>query len=191
MRSRRLLTHTSPSTEYFVDIRRPADGADSGAIDFIATRGDSKPWINPGLYSLYAASDTEVANAPSAAESGNIEITSSDLLEDSEPISAIVGRSAARCVTRGNKGAWITIDLLRCRLRPTAYSLKHYAASDVEALRWWKLEVLALVASQLAHSSSVSISGLQDRSQLVHFVGSQRRYIVVRSMYDSELANRE
>lgn len=52
VRYERLLILVSPSTEYFVDIRRPTDGADSGAIDFISTRGDSKPWINPGLYVL-------------------------------------------------------------------------------------------------------------------------------------------
>jgi len=74
------------------------------------------------------------------AEAGLIAVTSSTLMHDSMPASAIVGNEVVRCCTKPLPNSWFEVDFRQYRVAPTHYSLRHYASWDVEALRSWVLE---------------------------------------------------
>ena len=74
------------------------------------------------------------------AEAGLVGVSSSPLLENSEPASAIVGNRVVRCSTKPALNSWFEIDFKQHRVAPTHYSLRHYATWDTEALRHWTLE---------------------------------------------------
>ena len=92
-----------------------------GLIYAIATDRHSHPWRNP-------------------ADSRRVAVTASSLLEDSAPLSAVVGLDVVRCVTQPRPHSWMALDLLDKTLLLTAYTLRHYASWDIEALRTWRLE---------------------------------------------------
>lgn len=71
---------------------------------------------------------------------GLIRVSSSSLMDDSTPLSAVVGRDTVRCVTRPLPQSWIAVDLLDKTVLPTEYSVRHYSTWDSEALRSWRFE---------------------------------------------------
>lgn len=93
----------------------------NGLIYYIASRGGFGDYENPAL-------------------NGFIDVNSSELADDSEPLFSIVGDETVRCVTKSQVDAWMSIDLKERRINPTHYSLRHYATWDTEALRDWTLE---------------------------------------------------
>ena len=93
----------------------------NGVLYAIATDRHSHPWRNP-------------------AENHRVAVTASSILEDSAPLSAIVGLDVVRCVTQPRPQSWIALDLIDKTLLLTAYTLRHYASWDIEALRTWRLE---------------------------------------------------
>ena len=93
----------------------------SGVLYAIATERHTQPWQNP-------------------VDSRRVAVSSSSLLDDSAPLSAVVGQDVVRCVTQPRPHSWIALDLLDKTLLLTAYTLRHYASWDIEALRNWRLE---------------------------------------------------
>eukprot|EP01083_Nonionella_stella_P159539 520531_1 len=96
----------------------------NGIIYWLGTRGDTQQWQNPAQM----------------AYSTPITVQSTPLMEDSQPISAICGRSLVRCVTQDKENAYWLLNFGTMRVRPTHYTLKHYSSWDIECLRNWKLE---------------------------------------------------
>lgn len=74
------------------------------------------------------------------ADAGLLGVSSSPLLEDSAPASAIVGNQVVRCCTKPALNSWFEIDFKQHRVAPSHYSLRHYSSWDTEALRHWTLE---------------------------------------------------
>jgi len=93
----------------------------NGILYWLGTRGGSTGWTNP-------------------AESGLVSVTSSEVLDNSKPISAICGRDLVRCVTKEKVNAFWMIDFKNMKVNVTGYTLKHYASWNIEALRSWKVE---------------------------------------------------
>jgi len=91
-----------------------------------------------GIVAHLAGRPKQVYRNP--AEAGLLEVSSSPLLADSAPASAIVGNQVVRCSTRPVLNAWFEVDFKQHRVAPTHYSLRHYASWDAEALRSWTLE---------------------------------------------------
>lgn len=115
--------NTRPSTEpdpvaSFVHTA-PFDG--NGLVHHLTTNGGTRGYLNP-------------------ATTGLARVTSSAMMADSEPATAVLGDAAVRCVTRPVSNAWIAIEFPGIRLRPDHYSLRHYDSWDTEALRSWRLE---------------------------------------------------
>jgi SPRY domain/Sad1 / UNC-like C-terminal len=105
-----------------INVANPLDAFDShGIIFFLGTRGGSQAFSNP-------------------AEMGELIVTASGIMKDSEPPSAIVGNKAVRCVTAPHKSPWFSIDFKNRRVSPTHYSLRHYSTWDTEVIRNWRLE---------------------------------------------------
>jgi len=98
---------------------RDFDG--NGLIEFLATKCNTQQWQNP-------------------AQLGVLSIRTSGLMHDSAPLHCVVGKQAVRMVTKPNKHAWVVIDLHDYAIRPTHYTLRHYASWDTEALRNWRFE---------------------------------------------------
>jgi len=108
---------------------------ENGILYYIGTRGYTKPWENP-------------------MEIGEVNVTMSSIKEDSAPASSIVGRTPVKCATQEGKeptstdekdrekerGEWVLIDFKKRMVRPTHYTLRHYEASDYDALRNWVLD---------------------------------------------------
>ena len=109
---------SSSSSDHFV-YRYDLD--QNGLLYSIATERHTQPWRNP-------------------AESRRVAVTASSVLEDSAPLSAVVGLDVVRCVTQPRPNSWMALDLLDKTLILTAYTLRHYASWDIEALRNWRLE---------------------------------------------------
>eukprot|EP01084_Bolivina_argentea_P100315 180137_1 len=101
------------------DYSRDFDG--KGLVHFLATKCNTQQWQNP-------------------AKMGALRLRTSGLMHDSAPLSDVVGRAAKRCVTKPLKNAWICIDFLDYAIKPTRYTLRHYASWDTEALRNWRFE---------------------------------------------------
>ena len=97
------------------------DFDNNGLVNFLATKCNTQQWQNP-------------------AQLGFISIRSSGLMHDSHPAHCVVGRQSVRCVTKPLKHAWIIIDFNDYAIKPTRYTLRHYASWDTEALRNWRLE---------------------------------------------------
>ncbi len=74
------------------------------------------------------------------ADAGLLSVSSSPLLEDSAPASAIVGNQVLRCCAKPALNSWFEIDFKQHRVAPSHYSLRHYSSWDTEALRNWTLE---------------------------------------------------
>eukprot|EP01083_Nonionella_stella_P091043 254450_1 len=72
---------------------------------------------------------------------GRVAVSASSWMDDSHDASAIVGRQAVRCVTKPlDGGSHIVVDFLDRTIRPSHYTLRHYASWDTEALRSWNFE---------------------------------------------------
>lgn len=70
----------------------------------------------------------------------NPQIRYASLAATSVPATAIVGRTAVRCVSAAAENQWFIVDFLGRLIRPTYYTLRHYSSYNVEALRSWRLE---------------------------------------------------
>jgi len=76
------------------------------------------------------------------ADLGLVRVRCSELAKDGAPINAVVGRDVVRVVSVPKPNQWFVVDFTPSgyRVRPTAYTLRHYVSWDLEALRNWKLE---------------------------------------------------
>ena len=97
------------------------DFDNNGLVYFLATKCNTQQWENP-------------------VQLGFISVRTSGLMHDSHPAHCVVGRKSVRCVTKSLKHAWIVIDFHDYAIKPSGYTLRHYASWDTEALRNWKLE---------------------------------------------------
>jgi len=93
----------------------------NGLLYFLGTRFGTAPWQNPAKIDI-------------------VKVTSSRLVRDSQPASAIVGRKMVRCACRPENNNWFCVDLQEYFVLPTKYTLRHYSSWDVECLRTWVLE---------------------------------------------------
>jgi len=80
------------------------------------------------------------ASYSNPADIGMVTVTSSSLMSDSQPLSALVGRMSTRCVTKPHQRSWMAINVKDVKMRLTHYTLRHYNSWDTEALRYWNLE---------------------------------------------------
>eukprot|EP00457_Paulinella_chromatophora_P000814 gb/GEZN01000814.1/.p1 GENE.gb/GEZN01000814.1/~~gb/GEZN01000814.1/.p1 ORF type:complete len:1063 (-),score=123.04 gb/GEZN01000814.1/:329-3517(-) len=92
-----------------------------GFLYWLGTNGLTEPWQNPH-------------------DAGKVMVTTSGMLENSAPASAMVGRATVRCVTKFHERAWVQFDIKDKWLKPSAYSLKHYDSWDTECLRDWDFQ---------------------------------------------------
>eukprot|EP01083_Nonionella_stella_P082932 229111_1 len=92
----------------------------NGLVHFLATNCNTQQWQNPAI-------------------SGALRLGTSGLMDDSEPLHTVVGRTTKRCVTKPLKNAWISIDFLDYAIKPKRYRLRH-SGSWPEALRNWRFE---------------------------------------------------
>lgn len=127
--------------------QRVAENARSSPPDFIRTdlgRGGktfaytSDFDTNGVMYYLGSHGKTQAFSNPCMA--GFVTVTCSDLANDSEPVSAAVGRETVRCVSKPVKNSWFCFELRNLTLCPTMYTLRHYSSWDTECLRSWVLE---------------------------------------------------
>ena len=97
------------------------DSGDTGGIlYFLATDGYKNAWTNPH--------DAKIVTA-----------SASSLGPSSRSASAVVGRTAVRCVTRDATKQWFQVDLgSTYSALPTHYTLRHYSSAGQECLRHWK-----------------------------------------------------
>jgi hypothetical protein len=77
----------------------------NGILYFIGTGGGTRPWSNP-------------------CESRLVVVTSSPLMRDSTPCSAVVGREVVRCVTLAEPNAFFAVDLVNKWVVPSHYTLR-------------------------------------------------------------------
>ena len=99
----------------------------NGIIYYLGSDGGTREWRNPAMPQI-----------------GKVRVRPSTLMHDSAPAHAAVGRETVRCVTKPVKDSYFEIDFRPRKIRPTHYSLRHYATWDTEALRYWTFEVLYL-----------------------------------------------
>ena len=97
----------------------------SGICYFLGCRFGHSPYQNPAELGLIRITCSELSMQPPGA-----------------PISAVVGRDVVRVVSVPKPNQWFCIDLTPSgqRVRPSAYTLRHYSSWDLEALRNWKFE---------------------------------------------------
>ena len=112
---------TPPPQGPFRRFVHQSDFDDNGILHWLGTKAGTTGWTNP-------------------AESGLVSVTSSELMGNSTPITAICGKELVRCVTQEKVNAFWMLDFKNMRINPTHYTLKHYASWNIEALRNWKLE---------------------------------------------------
>ena len=75
------------------------------------------------------------------AEIKLVTLATSKRKQDSTAVSNVIGRFATRCVSEPEEAAWFSIDFgKQLKIKPTAYTLRHYTSWDTEALRNWNLE---------------------------------------------------
>ncbi len=73
-------------------------------------------------------------------ECGYIKLNASKWKTDSKPIQYVVGRESVRAVNDYDENGYIIIDFQSIKIKPRAYTLRHYSSWDTEALRNWNLE---------------------------------------------------
>lgn len=76
----------------------------------------------------------------SPAVLGIIEVRASSVTSDSAPPGALLARQLLRFTTKPEKQSWVSFDFGKHVIRPSHYTLRHYASWDVEALRNWVFE---------------------------------------------------
>jgi hypothetical protein len=82
----------------------------NGIIWALATCHGTRPWVNP-------------------MDAGLLRIHASSIMEDSAPLSSLVGRDLVRCVTKPIPHSWLVFDFLSDkRIHLTHYTLKHYSS---------------------------------------------------------------
>eukprot|EP01084_Bolivina_argentea_P250941 420657_1 len=69
-----------------------------------------------------------------------INLQASKWKSDSESIANVIGRDAVRCLCDEDANGYIIIDFKTLKIKPTAYTLRHYISWDIEALRNWNFE---------------------------------------------------
>lgn len=104
-----------------LDFTYQSDFDGNGLVSHLATNGRQEPYINP-------------------VRRGLAKTSSSSLVNDSQPSSAILGNASVRCVTKPISNSWFAVEFPNSSIRPTYYSLRHYSSWDTEALRNWELQ---------------------------------------------------
>ena len=56
----------------------------------------------------------------------------SSMAYDSKPKHELFGRIGARCILKQQSSSWFSINLQKYKIRPTHYTLRHYASWDVK-----------------------------------------------------------
>ena len=98
-----------------------SDFDENGILYHIGTDGGKSEYKNPST-------------------TGKVRVLASSKHSTSAPMNFITGRSVVRCVTNSLNDQWIQVDLLDKTAVINAYTLRHYASYDTEALRNWRLE---------------------------------------------------
>jgi len=94
----------------------------SGILYYLGTnRWTQKTWSNP-------------------ATTGLIQLSSSEMNPDSQPLHCFVGRTACRALLANIPNSWFIIDFKDHVVVPRHYSLRHYSSQDSHALRHWRYE---------------------------------------------------
>ena len=100
---------------------KSSEPGEDGIIYHLATKGKTQPWCNPH-------------------DAGIVTVTAASIHDDS-PVSAVVGRTAVRCVSRPEEKQWFSVKFPDdCHILPSHYQLRHYISSKTEALRSWRFE---------------------------------------------------
>ena len=97
-----------------------SDFDDNGIIHWLGTNRGTSSWMNPADRGLVVVDGTKKAS-------------------NGLDYKHVLGKQVVRCATDGVERAYITIDLKNVYVKPTKYSLRHYASHDTEALRTWEL----------------------------------------------------
>ena len=87
-----------------------------GVFFYLGTCGKTQVWSNP-------------------AEAGFVKIATSGAMEDSAPLSALVGRDLVRIVSKPVRNSWFSWELIDLQLCMTHYTLKHYNSWDTGQTR--------------------------------------------------------
>ncbi|SPQ96010.1 unnamed protein product (mitochondrion) [Plasmodiophora brassicae] len=119
--------NTSSSRSVFTEFCYESDFDENGVVFALGTNNITGP----------RASNVTFKNP---AETGAVKIRYASLAATSVPATAIVGRTAVRCVSAAAENQWFIVDFLGRLIRPTYYTLRHYSSYNVEALRSWRLE---------------------------------------------------
>ena len=93
---------------------------------------------NGVMYHLGTAGGQQAFKNP--VTRGRVTVTSSSVMQDSEPPRALLDRRTLRFSTKPQANSWVQFALDGQRVRPTRYTLRHYSSWDTEALRNWVLE---------------------------------------------------
>ena len=112
---------SSPPPGPFRKFTYQSDFDNNGILHWLGTRAGTQGWSNPATQGLVA-------------------VTSTPTMGNSKPISAICGKELVRCVTQEKANAFWMLDFKDMKVRLDAYTLKHYASWNIEALRNWKVE---------------------------------------------------
>lgn len=109
-----------PSGTKFVH-KHPLD--ENGILYFFGTKGtrDKNQYVNP-------------------AKQGMVIVNTSEMMPDSQPYSAFIGRQCVRCVTKPSASCWFSVDFIDKYIKPSHYTLRHYISWDTECLRNWVIE---------------------------------------------------
>ena len=90
------------------------------------------------LYALGTSFGQNIYTNP--AQSGLVAVDVIKKHSDSVDIQHLIGRDALKCFTEDVENAWFTVNFKDFGVCPTMYSLRHYNAHDINALRSWELQ---------------------------------------------------
>ena len=101
--------------------KHPLD--ENGILFFFGSKGTRDPnkYVNP-------------------AKLGMVIVNTSEMMPDSQPYSAFIGRQCVRCVTKPSASCWFSVDFIDKYIKPSHYTLRHYISWDTECLRNWVIE---------------------------------------------------
>eukprot|EP01084_Bolivina_argentea_P283634 485832_1 len=102
------------------DMMISQDFNQSGIIYWLGTDKGESNWRNPAIIN-------------------NVKVICSSVGFGSKPFHTIVGRKCLNCFTKIQKHSWVMIDLLKVKVLPTHYALRHHDL-DICYLRNWYLE---------------------------------------------------
>ena len=99
------------------------------------------PLDENGVLFFFGSKGTRDANKyQNPAKLGMVIVNTSEMMPDSQPYAAFVGRQCVRCVTKPSASCWFSVDFIDKYIKPSHYTLRHYISWDTECLRNWVIE---------------------------------------------------